>query len=178
MRIFGVSPIILVVVLGSSLQSSASSWRGEDHRTVLTNDSLRAVFQGGWIFSLRDRARDRDLLTVNPDDLPGQVLIFDQTPSDLDSATVRAKRNPSTVETEYRFEEGNSIRIRWSIEPGKGDLVLQMSSRTTAPVEVLRYIVPGCDIADHALVWIHGYGTADVKQAPWEGIFLGDPQKY
>ena len=177
MRIFGVSPIILVVVLGSSLQSSASSWRGEDHRTVLTNDSLRAVFQGGWIFSLRDRARDRDLLTVNPDDLPGQVLIFDQTPSDLDSATVRAKRNPSTVDTEYRFEEGNSIRIRWSIEPGKGDLVLQMSSRTTARVEVLRYIVPGCDIADHALVWIHGYGTADVKQAPWEGIFLGDPHR-
>ena len=56
-------------------------------------------------------------------------------------------------------------------------MILKLSTRTPGPVEVIRYNLLGCDIEDHALVWIHGYGTATVRRAPWNEFFLGDPQR-
>ena len=169
--------ISALTVLLSTFDTFASAWRGEEHRSVLRNESVRAVFQGGWIQSLTDTTKGKELLSVDPGALPNNVLIFDQKPSDLDSAVVRTSRDGNDAVSRYRFPGGFALQIHWSIEPGDGDLILKLSTRTPGPVEVIRYNLLGCDIEDHALVWIHGYGTATVRRAPWNEFFLGDPQR-
>ena len=170
--------ITFVVLLSSiPLKSFAESWRDAAHRGTLTNDAIEAHFQAGYVTSLVDRRTGQSLAAIDPADLPSHMLIFDQSPTDLDTASVRTRATGTEMMTTYRFPDGTGLRIDWYIEEGAGDLVLRVKSRTAGPVEVFRYTFFGCDIEDHALVWIHGYGTAEAMNAPWEGIQLGDPQR-
>jgi hypothetical protein len=158
--------------------SPAASWRDASHRGTLKNDAIEAHFQAGYVSSLIDRSTGNSLVSIDPADLPSQMLVFDESPTDLDSASVHTQASQDSILTVYRFPDGRDLRIGWSIEEGAGDLVLRVTSRTTGPVEQFRYTFFGCDIEDHALVWIRGNGTAVVMQAPWEGIQLGDPQRH
>jgi hypothetical protein len=159
-----------------SSTASAVDWRDASHRAALKSETIEAHFQAGYVTSLIDRSTGKSLLSIDPADLPSQMLIFDEAPTDLDTATVRTQSLERSVMATYRFPDGRGMRIRWLIDGDSGDLVLRVRSRTAEPVEQFRYTLFGCDIADHALVWIHGYGTAEAIQAPWEGILLGDPQ--
>jgi hypothetical protein len=166
----------LVTLFFASMGTSSASWRDDTHCAALTNEAIEATLQAGWLVSLKDRVTGELLLSIDPDRLPSKMLIFDESPSDLDGATTRTTASGQAVMATWRFNDGKALRVRAMLEPDRGDLVLQIASRTTSPVEQLRYLLFGCDIANHALVWIHGYGTATTMRAPFTGIQLGDPE--
>ena len=171
-------PFFILAVIGLPLSSiAAGSWRDVSHQTMLKSGSLEARFQGGWMYSLRDINQKTRLLSTPREQLPSNLLIFDQALSDLDASDVETEQTGNAVVTSYQFHDGNSVAIRWTVDPETGDFILRMSTGTTGPVEVLRYCFLGCNITTHAMVWIHGYGTAEVMKSPSEGIMLGDPQK-
>ena len=157
--------------------TSSGSWRHPSHRAVLANDALEATFQAGQIIRLQDRVTGETLQSIAPEDLPSQLLILDEAPTDLDKCTVSGGRSGDTITTTFSLPEGGAWRLQWSIEAGMGDLILRAACTTARPVEQIRYTLFGCAIADHALVWISGYGVGHVMRAPWHGVQIGDPQK-
>ncbi len=156
---------------------SADSWRDGYQRATLKNSALEACFQAGLLYQLKDVPTGKLLVSFDPQKFPSQLMIFDQTLSNLDGAVVTAKTTRSSVATTYKFADGNLLTLKWSIQPGKGDLVLQTTTKTIKPIEQLRYTIFGCDIVDRALVWISGYGAGNVMRAPWTSSQIGDPQK-
>ena len=172
--------ISLTTANGSAADANAArtgNWREPAHQTTLKNDALEACFQAGLLYSLKDLATGKSLLSIVPGELPSELLIFDVAPTNLDACTVATEASEDAIATNYRLPNGNAWRLRWSIEKSRGDLILQASARTATPVEQLRYTLFGCDIAYHALVWVTAYGTSQVMRAPWSGVQIGDPQK-
>jgi len=156
--------------------SYASSWRDISHRTVLANNALEARFQSGLLYQLKDISSGKLLISIDPQKLPSQLLIFDLTPTDLDSCSVKTKTTDNSLAAVYKLPDGNELQLRWRIGRGKGDLVLQLSSRTAKPAEHIRYTLFGCDITDKGLVWINAYGAGQMMHAPWSGVQIGDTQ--
>ena len=144
---------------------------------MLKNNALEATFQAGILCSLKDVATGKMLLSIDPEKLPSQLLIFDTEPTDLDACRVAVKASGNSLVTTYQLPDGDELLLRWSVEQGEGDVILQVSSRTAKPIEQIRYALFGCEITDHALVWISGYGAGHVMRAPWNGVQIGDPQK-
>jgi hypothetical protein len=147
------------------------------NRASLKNNTLEATFQAGILYSLKDCATGKILLSIDPEKLPSQLLIFDTALTNLNACKVATKASINSFETTYQLPDGDELLLRWFVEQGRGDLILQALSRTAKPIEQMRYTLFGCDIADHALVWINAYGAGHVMRAPWNGIQLGDPQK-
>ncbi len=168
---------LLVAICLAAVPVGAASWRDASNRSALQNDALDARFQAGMLYALKDRATGQVLLAIEPEKLPSQMLIFDKIPTDLDSCKVAIHAVATTVQASYQLPSGDALQLRWSIEPGKGDLVLQVSSKTAQPIEELRYTFVGCDIASRALVWVSALGAGNVMRAPWNDVQLGDPQK-
>ena len=100
--------------------------------------------------------------------------IFGDWGLDLNQCTVTQKTTAQTVTCDIQSADGVSWYLHWTLEPGTADLILKCSAESPKPVTMLRYVLPGCDIADHRLVLISGYGVGQVYQAPWQGAF-GDP---
>lgn len=170
----------VVLLMGSHMLlagTPSGSWRDASHRAVLTNSALEATFQAGQIIRLEDRATGETLQSVAPENLPSQMLIFDTQPTDLDACSVTTEVSGEDVTTTCALPNGDELRLRWSIEEGEEDLVLQASSRTAAQVGEIRYNLFGCGKADHALVWINVYGAGQVMGAGWTGVQIGDPQR-
>ncbi len=157
--------------------ANASSWRDPSNRAVLKNSAMEAVFQSGMICSLKDRTTGKMLQSVDPGRLPSQLLIFDAIPTDLDTCQVTNKASGNSVITIYRLPNGDELRMKWSIEKGRGDLVLRVSSTTAKPISQIRYTLFGCGIVDNALVTINAYGAGNVVRAPWNDVQIGDPQR-
>ena len=176
-HLFLVAMFFVLFSLGGSAAAESGLWRDPSHRVSLRNDAMEAHFQAGMLYSLEDRATGKTLLKSDPGKLPSQLLVFDATPTDLDSCTVVTESSDDSVQSTYRLLDGSELRLRWSIEKDRGDLILQASAHTAKPVEQMRYILFGCDIADHALVWINAYGVGQVMRDPWQGTQIGDPQK-
>jgi hypothetical protein len=176
----GLMCILLIGVVSAAGKASAEaqaqgSWKDPSRRAHLENDSLKASFQSGMLYRLEDRRTGKTLLSVDPAGLPGRQPIFGSTPFDLAACRVVQAVTKESIETVFRSPDGTSLRLLWSIEPDGGDLVLQASAQTIEPVEEFRILIPGCDITEHTLVWIHAYGVGHTANAPWNGVFLADP---
>ncbi len=165
------------VLLLALCNTGFTDWQEASHRAVLTNKTMEVRFQAGFVFSLTDRLTQNHLLSIDPSELPSRMLIFDTTPTDLNKCEVNTEITEGSVTTTFVLPGGDQWKLEWSIEAGKGDLTLRATARTSNPVEFLRYSFFGCDIAEHALVWINNFGAAAVLPAPWTGVEIGDPQK-
>ena len=154
--------------------AAGAAWRDAPNRATLRNKALQADFQAGMLGELKDVATGKTLLAVDPAKLPGKLPIFGKSGIDLDACEVSQEAGPEAVVTRFRAPDGTEWKLRWSIEKDAGDLVLQASARTPKPVAMLRFVLGGCDIADHDLVQIGGYGVGQVYRAPWKKTF-GDP---
>ena len=152
------------------------SWRGPQTHAVLSNDAMEARFQGGRLYQLTDKLTGNRLIDNDPAALPSSLLWFDTAKSDMDTWTVKQKAGERELRVSLGTGTGASLTLRWLIEPGRGDLVLRTEAQTPEPVEQIRMIFPGCDIENHRLVWVSGYGVGHVEEGPWEGQYLGDPE--
>ncbi|MDP7347550.1 MAG: DUF6259 domain-containing protein, partial [Phycisphaeraceae bacterium] len=151
-------------------------WRGAAQRATLRNDALEAHFQAGRLYRLIERAGGKRLIDVDPSALPSSVVWFNADRVDMDAWSVTQTTDQSDVRVTYESPDGVQLNLNWSIEPGAGDLVLAMDAQTPQPVDQIRMIFPGCEIADHRLVWTSGYGVGHVAAGPWQGEYLGDPE--
>jgi len=157
---------------------SQANWRRDvSYSAGLANKSIEARFQGGFLVELKDLGTDRTLVSVQPGELRSTIPLFGSGSVDLDKCTISQQVAPDSVSTRYKAPDGTTWELLWTIEQGEGDLILRSSAKTPKPVEELRAFVLGCDIRDHDLVWVHGYGVGHQVRAPWNSTFLGDPLK-
>ncbi len=164
-------------VMTAGAASAAGFWRDESNRSFLKNAAIEAKFQSGMLYELKDAVTGKFLVSIDPGQLPSQLVIFDKTVSNLDGAEVSVKAARNSVTATYTLVDGNQLTLKWSMESGKSDLILNASSRTAKPLEQIRYTLFGCDITNYAMVWINAYGASHVVHSPWNEVFLGDPQK-
>ena len=150
---------------------AAGRWRDASHRAVLRNDRLEAGFQSGLLYRLLDRVTGRAICSVDPATLPADQPLFGSAGIDLDACAVDGEVAPDSVASRFRAPDGTEWLLRWSIEPGAGDLVLRTSARAPAPVGEFRVSFPGCDIARQTLVAVNGCGCGQEFKAPWTGPF-------
>ena len=137
---------------------------------------MEARFQAGRLYQLTDRVTGKKLIDLDPASLPSSLVWFDAKPSNMDAWDVAQQSTDRLIRVTCRTDNGSRLNIHWQMEPGQGDLVLRMSAKTPEPVEEIRMIFPGCDIEKHRLVWCSGYGVGHVKEGPWDGILLSDPE--
>ena len=166
---------VFVVTLGT-FHDACGSWRDAEAHAVLANDAIQAKFQSGRLYQLTDRVTGNRLVDIEPAALPSSLIWFDASPADMDAWTVTQRASDTDVRVTCRTDSGNVVAIHWRMEPGKGDLVLRMQAQTPEPVEEIRMIFPGCDIENHRLVWISGYGVGHGVDGPWNDMLLGDPE--
>lgn len=168
---------VMAACTGVKVQAeSGVSWKDPSLRTHLENESLKASFQSGLLYRLEDRVTGKLLLSADPAELAAHQPVFGAKRLDLDTCRVTHTVTKKSVETVYHAADGTVLRVGWSIEPGEGDLVLNASADTPEPVTEFRALIPGCDIKDHTLVWVHAYGVGHTANAPWDGTFLVDPR--
>ena len=171
--------VVLACLVGTSVCAPAAqaAWRDSTNQATRKNDALEASFQSGLLYRLTDTATGKVLLSVDPAQLPGQMPLFGRTGIDLDKCKSSQEVAANGVTGSFTSSDGIECTVRWTLEPGKGDLILKVSARAPQPVNEIRYILFGCDIASHSVVWVDGYGAGHVAQAPWNETFLGDPEK-
>lgn len=158
-------------------KTGSAPWRAESNRVRLQNDSLEASFQAGFLYELKDRVTGRTLLSIDPSNLPAKLPLFGP-PADfsLDACLVTQESTANSVVVRLRAGDQTDWTLRWKIEPGKGDLILQSSAQCAKAVAEFRFPIFGCDITRHTLVWISGYGVGHTANAPWNDVVLGDPE--
>lgn len=136
-----------------------------------------ASFQAGMLYELRDLATGQTLLSLEPSELPAHVPLFDSGTVDLDSCGVSQRVTATTVACRVQSSDGVLWVLRWTIEPGNGDLVLRMQASTPEPVEDFHAIIPRCNIEDFHLVTVDQLGVGAVHRSPFTGIDGGEPGK-
>lgn len=165
-----------VTALAAAPASGPAGWRDVSNRAALLNDRLEARLQSGILYQLIDRSNGRNLLSIDPSQLPGMLPVFGQGNSiDLDSCAVTVQSTSTTVTSQFTSPGGATWQLDWAIEAGAGDLVLQASATSPTPVGEFRYIFHGANIVDHNMVWVNGYGQGEEARAPWTGYLLADP---
>src|SRR5439155_7808247 len=95
---------------------------------------------------------------------------------DLDGSTVTQEAKGNSLISRIHLANGTQWELRWSAEQGNGDLLLQTSARCAKPVDEMRILFFGCDIAHHTLVWVDVNGVGRPIHAPWNDSTIGDPQ--
>lgn len=153
-----------------------ADWRtATDGRAVLRGNTWEATFQNGFPCEIKSTVTGDTLLQIQPDQLPGAMPLFGPSHTvNFDAAMVKQEASDTSVIAYWRMRDGTHLVLRWLVTPDN-DLVLRASAETAHPVDELRLILGGFDIAAHSLVWIDGYGVGRTANAPWSGIFLGDP---
>jgi len=152
-------------------------WQDQANRTVLKNDAVEATFQSGILVQLRDVAGDKLLLNADAKAIASSYPAFGSGTIDLNNSTIQQTADEKTVRTVITTSDGNELTFTWSIEPGRGDLIADLSAKSAKPVEELRMIIPGADINSHTLVWVNGYGVGRTEHAPWSESVIGNPLK-
>ncbi len=153
------------------------SWRDASFRSTLRNNALEASFQSGLLYQLKDVSTGEVLLSVNPDKLLSKLPVFGMKSVDLDAFTVTASSTRSSVSSRFRAKDGTELRFKWRTERGTGDLVLTSSATSPELVAEMRFVLFGCDIVKHKLVGVDSTGTGRQFRAPWDGTFVGDPER-
>ena len=160
-----------LLLASAAAATDAASWRDASYRAVLRNDALEAHFQAGLPFQLTSRVSGKVLASADPEKLPARLQPFGETGIDLDACEVDQAAKKDSLVVRLIAKDGTEWTLRWSIEPGQGDLVLRTSARTPKPVKLFRFVLPGCDIAEHGLVTVSGNGKGSIFRAPWKERF-------
>jgi hypothetical protein len=163
----------LLILLAACPAAHAASWRDANYRETLQNDALKATIQAGRLIELRDKRTGKICLLQDPDHLPASLSMFDRHEMDLDRSTLARKSGENESSTEVDSPDGAHVEIRWSMEPGDGDLVLQVSAECPQPEGKIRFHFRGFDITDHPFVIVDGQGVGRVHPAPFTGSFVG-----
>jgi len=180
----------LWMILGPTLTicpalQAAESWQDETYHATLENDALEATFQAGRLVELFDKLNGRILLKTDPQKLPNTIPLFGKRSIDLDASSVEQKVKPGGLEVTIQADNRINVRLHYSIEPGAGDLILQISAESPELEGSLRYDITGFDMFAHNLVMVAGGGVGHVYPAPWKGsangavpiaLFEGDGQ--
>ena len=115
--------------VGSGVTEPGLSWRDPQYRTGLKNEALAAEFQSGLLVRLTDRQSGRVLLSIEPAQLPADLPLFGDRRVDLDNFEVQIHASKDSVLSKFTAPDGMQWNIRWTIEPGSGDLIA--NSRTS-----------------------------------------------
>lgn len=168
-RVIGCFFTLLIVC-----QVEAAGWLDAAHRKTISNGSVEATFQSGMLCSLKDTKTGEQLISVSPESMSTDLPLFSGVRFDLGNCDVKSgDAGKDAVDVTLAAKDGTEWTLRWGFE--SGDLVFKSNAKTPSPVDEFRILLPGCDIKRHAMVWIHAYGVGHTANAPWEGIFLGDP---
>ncbi len=162
---------LFLIVLSVPAARGNASWRDAPYSTELKNDAFRAKFQAGRIVGLEDAVIGKTLLQVAPGSLEAKIPLFGLRGIDLDACEVSVEKGERAVVTAIRAPDGTTCELKWSVEPGRGDLVLRVKAGTTRPVDRIQWEIAGCDITRHGLVVVDGNGNAQRADAPWVGGF-------
>ncbi len=153
----------------------ALSWRDPYYRKELKNEALAAQLQSGFLVRLTDRKSGRDLVSIDPSEIPSSLPLFGDQSVTLDDFEVHMRASGESVLTRFEAPDRTQWDISWTIEPGSGDLIANSRASAPDPVGELRMFFLGCDIAEHAVIWVGGYGVGRHFRAPWSGAPIGDP---
>lgn len=171
----GLPLLIILCYSAIGIAQEPREWRDTKERVQLHNDAIEADFQAGILYRLKDLATGEILVTADPADLTSKLPLFGKSQIDLDTCGIAQNQSDNSLDTRITSRDGVTWELHWMIEPGKGDLVLRNSAIATHPVEEMRVLFFGCDIANHALVWVDANGVGKSCRAPWTGDFLGNP---
>lgn len=170
--------VLSVMTAGLIAASSAlaASWREPALQSVLTNEVMEARFQAGWLYALKHLDGGAALMQGTPDTLPAQPQLLGTNYGhlmeiDLDACLVEQDVGDQALTTRYRAPDGTRWQFTWSIEPGRGDLVLRASAQAVEPVTQFRLAIADCDISAHRLVRVNHLGVGEQVRAPWKGSF-------
>jgi len=125
---------------------------------------MEASFQSGLIYRLKDLATGKLLLSVDPEDLPSQLLILDTTPpiwivQDLDEGG--RELGCDHIQT----ASGDKWLVSGPSEGQRG-LDTPVLARTAKPVAEIRYIIP--DATSPSIPWCgRAFSGWEVMNAPW-----------
>ncbi|MHB9071585.1 MAG: DUF6259 domain-containing protein [Sedimentisphaerales bacterium] len=169
--------VVCLMLFACVEMTFAANWRDSSYQASLANASIEAKFQGGIIYELKDLTTGQKLISLEPDKLLAAMPLFGPKPIDLDKCEISQKTGSTSISCVYKSTGGISWTLEWSIEPGNGDIILHSKATSEQPVEELRILIPGCDIKDYTSVGITGYGTGAAVNAPWDSVFVGDPEK-
>jgi hypothetical protein len=169
--------IFLAIVHCAALAMAQSSapWRAVTWRTTLKNDAIEADFQSGLLYELKDAVTGKVFAYTDPANIPASPPLFGKLSMDLDACQVIQNASGNSLSTQFLARDGSQWELRWTIEPGSGDLVLQTSAHAPRPVDEMRVLFFGCDIAEHQIAWVDAGGVGRAVRAPWNDNFIGDP---
>ncbi len=166
------------VLLSSIARCSGAPWRDASNRATISNDSLELTVQAGMPCRLKDLSNGRVLLSVDPTDLPSRLPLYGSSTIDLDACQITQTATAQTVHTSVTASDGSTWSLDWRIEPGKGDLVLDSSVKSSKPLDEMRLVFFGADITEHQVVWVDGMGIARTAKGPCrDTIAMGSPMK-
>ena len=168
--------ILFVIFIGAICPvavPAAGSWRDAGNRASLENDVLRADFQSGVLYRLTGKNGDDEFISIDPADLDASVPVFGDSGINLDECTVSHQVSEHSVTSRFQAPDKSHWALRWSIEPGGGDLVLHSSIRAAEPIRKFRVPFSGLDMGNHALVMVSGQGSGVERRAPWNEELSG-----
>lgn len=149
---------------------SSSVWRQSEYMTTLQNITLRAKFQAGNLCELYDRVNGQTLLYKETNQLEAVIPLFGASSVHLDFADIAQTVQSDSVQTTYSWPDGTSWNIHWSFDGD--DLVLQTSAQSPSAVAGFYINLSGCDMTDHSVTAIDGYGVCHTMTAPYTGALM------
>jgi len=164
---------IPMVLLCMGTVTCAESWRDASFTDTLENDAMKATLQAGRLVELLDKQTGRICLQNDPDSLSANLSMFDEHEVNLDKSTLARESDPTRSKIEVSSPDGTQVTIQWSMEPGSGDLVMQVSAECPSPEEKIRFHFTGFDITHHPFVAVDGQGVGLVHPAPFSGSIVG-----
>ena len=135
---FTFSRLLFVLAAGAGTAAQAASWQDASYRETLQNDAMKATIQAGQLVELQDKRTGTTILRHDPATLPANMNLFGEYDVDLDQSALTHTSTNGGSTTEVKTAEGVHAKIRWSMEPGNGDLVLQLSAKCPQPVKAIR----------------------------------------
>lgn len=173
-RLLLFSALVALSTIGSvAAEEETGNWRGAPYRASLENDRLAATIQAGRLVELKELPSGKTLLSVDPVSLPAAIPLFGSSGVDLDAGELAGEVTADSTALSFRGTDGTEWNVRWTLEPGDGDLILRTSAKTPEPVDRFGIVFPGCDISGHRVAWVSNFGATHVHGAPWTGS-LGD----
>lgn len=172
-----VSAWALCLAVTGLVGAADAGWRDPALRSTLRNDILEADLQGGRLVRLTDRRTQAVLLDTAAADLPATAPLFGPGPFDLDACAVTQQVAAGSLTCRYEAPDGARWVLHWSIEPRAGDLVLDARAEAAHPVDEMRHVLHGIDLARGRMVMIDNLGGGRAFAGPWQGSFVGDPHR-
>ena len=175
-RKFGVLCLSLVCLLIGCNSVFADSWRDVSQQAVLKNKAIEAKFQAGILYELKNRKTGKTFISIDPVKLSAKLPVFGASYGgiinvDLDSCTIKQKVKSDSVVSQILAPDSTEVTLSWKIEPGSGDLVLQLLGRTPEPASQIRFTFFGCNLDGNNAVAIDGYGVGHTFNSPWKDKF-------